>query len=214
MNEFMAIASQFPTAIFSVALIVVGLFWLLAIVGLVDIDFFDLEIEIDAETDASGLGPLAGLLLKFGLHGVPVTVVISVLVLLSWLFCYFGSAYLLALLPGALLKYLGGAVLIAACLVVAFPITAMSLRPMKDVFRGETAMLNREIVGKQCEVRSLEVTDSFGQGLVDDGGAGLLIDIRCSTANELTKGDLVAVTAYDQTTNTYSVMPEKEFMNL
>ncbi len=214
MNEFTAIVTTFPTVVFSLALIVVVLFWGLAIIGVVDIDVFDLDIEIDAETDASGVGPLAGLLLRFGLGGVPVTIVVSVLVLLAWLICYFASAYLLSWLPGGWLYTLAGAVVLAACVAIAFPITAMSLRPMKDLFRGETATLNTELVGRQCEVRSLEVTDSFGQGNVADGGAGLLINIRAAVPNNLGKGDLVAITAYDATTRTYTVMPEKEFMNL
>ncbi len=214
MNEFVSIVTSFPTNVFSLALIVVSLFWILAIIGLVDIDLFDWDIDIDAETDASGVGPLAGLLLRFGLGGVPVTVILSGLIVISWLFCYFGSAYVLSLFPGTLLKYVGGMVLIAGCLVIAFPITAMSLRPMKDLFRGETAMLNQEIAGRQCQVRSLEVTDEFGKAVVKDDGAGLLIDIRATVPNDLTKGDIAAITAYDSITRTYTVIPEQEFMNL
>jgi len=214
MNEFILNITSFPTVFFSLLLVVVCLFWLLAIVGLVDLEVMDFEIDIDAETDASGIGPLAGLLLKYGLNGVPITVVISLLVLLSWLFCYFGSAYLVSILPGGFLKSVAGIILIGACLIVSFPITAMSLRPMKDMFRGETAVLNQELVGRQCSVRSLEVTDSFGQGMVEDGGAGLIIDIRCEEPNTIKKGDLVAITGHDKTSQTYRVIPETEFMNL
>ena len=43
MNEFVAIVTSFPTVVFSLALIVVVLFWALAILGVVDIDVLDLD---------------------------------------------------------------------------------------------------------------------------------------------------------------------------
>ncbi len=213
MEEFISIATSFPTGVFSFLMLLMGGFWILSIIGVLDLDGH-LHVEISHDTDASGIGELSGFLMRWGLAGVPVTVVFSVLIGLCWLACYFGSAYLLPLLPGTLLKFLGGVALIAACVVVCFPITAMSLKPTAHLFVGESAMTNDEVVGMTCEVRSGEVTDSFGQGLVDDGGAGLLIDIRADVPNDLSRGDRAAVISYDATNRTYKVMSEKEFMQL
>lgn len=214
MTEFIAIATSFPTMIFSAGLLAVVVFWLLAIIGLVDIEIGSIDIDIDADVDASGFGVIAGFLNRWGLAGIPITVVVSMLLLLSWMFCYFGSAYLLPLLPGSILKFLGGMALIGACLMVALPITAASLKPMAPMFKGAQATTRKELIGKRCEVRSGEVTDTFGQGLIDDGGAGLLMDIRAEVPNQIKRGDAVAIVAYDETAGTYKVMPEDDFMRL
>ena len=213
MDDFLAIITSFPTIVFTFAMVFMGAFWVLSIIGVVDLDA-QLDLDISHETDASGVGELSGFLMRWGLGGIPITVVLSVLIGLSWLFCYFGSAYLLPFLPGAVLQALGGLVLIAICLIVSFPITAMSLKPTTHLFVGESAITNEEIVGMVCEVRSGEVNEDFGQGLVNDQGAGLLIDIRAKTPNDIKRGDKVALISYDAGHSTYQVMPEEEFMKL
>ena len=214
MNEFVAIVTSFPTLIFSLALVVATIFWLLALIGVVDIDMIDLDVDIDAETDASGVGVIGGLLLKFGLQGIPITLVLSALILVSWLFSYFGTAYLLNLLPGVLLKTIGGITLIVGCLAAALPIVGMSLRPMRPLFTGETAVRKDSLVGKSCTVRSLEVNEDFGQGYFQETGANMILDIRAASPNALKNGDRVALISYDATSGSYQVMLEAEFMKL
>lgn len=214
MDEFVAVITAFPTVVFSIALVVASVFWLLALVGLVDIDMIDLNFDIDAESDASGVGAIGGLLLRFGLQGIPLTLVISAVILVSWLFCYFGTAYLLNFLPGSLLKALGGFALIFGCLAVSLPIVGMSLRPMRSIFTGETAARKDSMVGKSCTVRSLEVSETFGQGLLQETGSNMILDIRAESPNELKTGDRVALVSYDSNAGTYKVMPEDKFMQL
>jgi hypothetical protein len=55
MQEFLQIALSFPTAIFSGLLIVVIAYWLFVIIGMVDIDLFDLDVDLDIEGDISGV---------------------------------------------------------------------------------------------------------------------------------------------------------------
>lgn len=214
MEEFVAIITSYPTVIFSVGLVIVAKFWLLSLLGVVDIDFLNLDIDIDAETDAGEFGILNGFLTYFGLNGIPVTIVLSVLVLFAWLLSYFASAYLLAPLPFNWLRYLAGTGLIIGCLVVAAPLVSMSLKPTRHLFAGATAVSNAAFVGGKGVVSTLEVTESFGRAEVDDGGAGLLIDVRAPTPNNLTKGSVVALLSYDDINNAYEVMSDEEFMQL
>ena len=214
MNEFVITISSFPTVIFSLLLIVVVCFWLLAILGVVDLDIASLDLEIDAETDASGVGLLGGLLLKFGLHGIPVSVIASALILLAWLIAYFGSVYLIAWIPGTLLKAIAGTALLIASLILALPIVGASLRPIRPLFNGETAAKRDSVVGQSCVVRSLEVNEEFGQAETTNPGASLILTVRAKTPNTIKQGDIVAITAYDEATATYQVMPEEEFQRL
>jgi len=214
MEEFVSIVTGFPTVIFSVGLVVVAKFWLLSLLGVVDIDVLNLDIDIDADTDAGEFGILNGFLTYFGLNGIPVTIVLSALILVAWFLSYFASAYILAPLPFDWLRYAAGVALMVGCFLVATPIVSMSLKPTKHLFAGATATSNSAFVGAKGVVSTLEVTETFGRAEVDDGGAGLIVDVRAETPNSLTKGTQIALLSYDEANNTYSVMSDEEFMNL
>jgi len=214
MEEFVMIITGFPTVIFSVGLVIVAKFWLLSLLGVVDIDVLNLDVEIDAETDAGEFGILNGFLTYFGLNGIPVTIVLSVLVLFAWLLSYFASAYILAPLPFDWLRYVAGAGLLIGCLMLAAPLASLSLKPTRHLYAGATAVSNSSFVGGKGVVSTLEVTESFGRAEVDDGGAGLLIDVRAATPNKLSKGSVIALLSYDEVNNAYEVMSDEEFMQL
>ena len=76
-------ATAFPTAIYTVLLGVVLVYWLLAIIGMVDFESsgIDLDIETHADAAVDDLGTLASYVVAFGLHGVPFSIVVSLLVL-------------------------------------------------------------------------------------------------------------------------------------
>lgn len=93
MDPFYQNIASFPTLFFTLLLAVTTVYWLVAVLGVVDLDILDLDIpegDVDINNDASsGANAIAGLLLKLGLNGVPLTVVISFLALFGWLICYF-----------------------------------------------------------------------------------------------------------------------------
>ncbi|MGD8592768.1 MAG: ubiquinone biosynthesis protein [Gammaproteobacteria bacterium] len=207
MADFLNIVSSFPTVVFTVLLGVIFLYWLLAILGAVDIDMLDLDVDVDA--DASGVGGLTGLLSTLGLSGPPVTVILSVLVVLSWLFSYFASAYLLVLVPWDMFREFIGAGLLVGCFVVAIPVTAQVIKPLKGLFIVHSAKSKSHFIGATCKITTLEVTDKFGQGLIDDGEAGIIVSVRANTPNSLKKGGKAKVVSYDKEKGTYEVVPEE-----
>ena len=91
MEAFFANIFSYPTVFFTVILLVLAVYWLFAILGMVDIDVLDLDMDVDADVDVDleGMTGLAGLLVTLGLTGVPVTVVMTLLALLAWLLSYF-----------------------------------------------------------------------------------------------------------------------------
>ena len=58
-----------------------------------------------------------------------------------------------------------------------------------------------------CRITTLEVTDSYGQAEVADGGAGLLIQVRSSNAAELGQGTEALIFDYDAEMEVFSVKP-------
>ncbi|MDQ6962418.1 MAG: hypothetical protein Q9M28_07830 [Mariprofundaceae bacterium] len=95
MDVFLINISSFPTAIYTTLLVVVLGYWLLALSGTFDLNTFDVDIDMDIDVDGgvSNLGGIAGLLTTLGLTGVPITIVISLLILNAWITCYFLSLF-------------------------------------------------------------------------------------------------------------------------
>jgi hypothetical protein len=211
-TEFISVVAGFPTVVFSVLLAVIFLYWLLAIAGAVDIDVldFDVDMDTDFDADAPGIGGLTGLLSTLGLSGPPVTVILSLLIVLSWLLSYFSSAHLLSLFSTGTLHYIVGAVLSVLCLAVSIPITALIIKPLKGMFVVHGAKSKSHYTGSLCKITTLEVTDKFGQAEIDDGEAGIIISVRNRYPNDLKKGDKAVVISYDQNKGVYEVEPVPE----
>ncbi len=112
MDAFYQNIASFPTAIFTFILAICVLYWLFAVLGVVDIDLLDLDIEGDMDLGNETVTPnaLAGVMLKFGLNGVPVTIMVSFLSLFGWLISYYSVHYLSAWIPAGLIFYLVGVV--------------------------------------------------------------------------------------------------------
>lgn len=215
MTEFVSVVTGFPTVVFTVLLGVIFLYWILAILGAVDIDVLDFDVDMDGDVDAdaSGVSGLTGLLSTLGLTGPPVTVILSLLVILSWLFSYFSSAHVLALFPAGIFHYATGVGLSLLSFAVAIPITAIVIKPLKGMFVVHGAKSKSHYIGSLCKITTLEVTDTFGQAEIDDGEAGIIISVRNRNPNALKKGDKGVVISYDQNKGTYEVEPEAEHIS-
>ncbi len=96
MEAFLINTFSYPTVLFTVVLIVMVVYWLFAIVGLVDIDVLDLDLDLESDADLESLTGLAGLMVTLGLTGVPITIVLTVLALFAWLITYFGVHFLIS----------------------------------------------------------------------------------------------------------------------
>lgn len=228
MSEFFNIALSFPTVIFSGMLILVMMYWLMAIVGAVDIELFDFDfefdevdfdIDIDADVDAdfdadidadadvdagSHGGFLHAMMAAIGLGRVPVTIIASILTLVSWFLCFAAVYYLGPILGTGVFVGLG---VVVGSVIVGLPITSIFTHPLKGLFDIHTKTGGHSLVGKLCKVTSGRVTETFGRGEVDDGGAGLLVSIRCDTAGALTRGSRALLIEYDADDEVFFVEP-------
>jgi len=213
MDPFYQNISSFPTAIFSVLLIVCLFYWAGAVLGLVDIDILNVDTDIDLNADSGHTTPdvLAGLLIKFKLVGVPVVITLSLIILFGWFICYFLAHFLLGGVENWLFRFLLGIPLFAASLVGGAWITTFAMKPLRAVFKNTTTQAHKHILGQRAVVRTSRVDENFGEATLDDGGAGLILKIRSSGDDTFTKGDRVVVFEKLKETNTYRVISEKEF---
>jgi hypothetical protein len=210
-EQYLYNITHFPTAAYTLFLGFVLVYWLLSIVGAVDIDTLDIDVDIETDVDASAISGLTGFMLTFGLTGVPISVIISVWSLYAWLISYFAVEYLLMLLPSGILHALGALAVLVGSFFVSIPLVAQTIKPLKGLFTTHTAIRKTELVGRLCTVRTMSVTDDFGQGEMHDGEAGMILDIRAPQPNSIKKNDKVIIIAYNAERATFDVVPEAEF---
>jgi hypothetical protein len=152
-NEFLSTAFAFPTILFSAALTVVVVFWVLVLLGAADHDSFDGDVE-PAGIGASGLG------------GVPVAVAASLLIAIGWFTSLTGSVLLhrsnLAGIPYAALA----CTVLAAAVLVAWVVTRRLVRTVAKLFPEERVPSRQDFVGMTCTVRTGRVDAGFGQAEV------------------------------------------------
>jgi hypothetical protein len=210
MNPFYENVSSFPTVIFTFFLGLALLYWIVAVLGMVDIEIFDFDLP---EGDAAGSSPdvLAGLMLRFGLQGVPVTVILSFIFLFGWLISYYLSHFFLGWTSGWMRLLVGLPVFIVA-LVASALITSVILKPFKSLFKNAKQQSAKDFVGRTVVVRTSRVDHEFGEANLDDGGAGMVIKVRSMSEDVFTRGDRVVLLNYVSETGVYQVVSETEFL--
>jgi len=214
MEAFFANIFHYPTVFFTVILLVLGVYWFFAILGMIDIDVLDLDMDadVDMDVDLEGLTGLAGLLVTLGLTGVPVTVVVTLLSLLAWLVSYFVVHLFFFWEPGSLMGYLIGTAIVPLAIAVSIPVTAQLIKPLKPLFKkAYTPPPEKVLLGRTCNVRSTRVDEAFGEAAADLDGASLILRIRAKADAGLKRGDAVVLIEHRPEDNTYWVVPEHEF---
>ncbi|WP_363799443.1 hypothetical protein ABU614_04555 [Lysobacter firmicutimachus] len=224
MGEFLTTVFSLPTAFYTVLLGVVIGYWLLSALGLVGGEMIDGWIGGDGHGHGGhGLGDhtladgahhhqqgLFDPLMRLGLGGIPVTVVLSVLIGVSWALTYLADVYLLRHLPGVALQIAGGAAAIVIAFAVAIPVSALALRPLRRLLRKMQPGPPRPILGQVAVVRS-PVNAVTGTASMEDGGAGLILQIRDDDPVRFQRGDRVVLIEYLEDRNAYRVVSEDEF---
>ena len=217
MNPFYQNISSFPTLIYTILLVVCMFYWAGAVLGFVDLDILDFDLDTsgaDVGADSPHATPdvLAGLLLRFGLVGVPVTVSISILVLFGWLLCYYAVHYLLPFGPGGILRYLTGIPVFLGTLYVSAHITGFLIRPLRPLFDKATQETVKQVLGQTAIVRTSRVDNDFGEATLEDGGAGLILKVRTTGEDRFARGDKVVIYEKLNEQNIYRVISEQEFL--
>ena len=250
MSTLLAVAVSFPSAVYTVLLAVVLVYWGFVVLGAAHIDLLGggegggadglgidqggigvdhggigvdhggADVSVDhggapdggdgADGDA-GEGGLAGLLSALHLRRVPLTVVVSLVVIFSWLCSVLAMEAILAYAPG--IASIGASVVVLALsLLVSLPVTSIVARPLGPLFTPRSARGNDDLVGKVCVVRTGSVDAQFGEATLEDGGAGLVVRVRVQGEAELRRGDKALIVAWDREKETFTVSAMKDVL--
>ena len=100
MLELLYVAFTPVNLFFTVLLLLVLVYWIMVILGALDVDFLDIDFDSDVDADADvdmdfqGGGFLRGILEFFYIGEVPVMVLVSVFSLSVWTISVLGNYYL------------------------------------------------------------------------------------------------------------------------
>lgn len=219
-----AAALVYPTVLWTVALGFVILYWLLVAGGALDVDglhgagdasahaadaaFHAAHAAADgahAAVDAAAgdghhvISDAAGLMGKLGLRQVPLTVLGTALVLLNFWGCHF------AIRVTGPLSLLRGSLLMIVVFALSLPIAGLLCRPLRPLFKVHEAPTRAQVIGKMGVISTGRVDARFGQAKVDDGGAGLIVEVRAATGNALERGERVVLVAWNAEAQAYEV---------
>ncbi|NBM54782.1 DUF1449 family protein [Proteus sp. G2669] len=207
MNLFFQNSLAFPSIIFSALLIIISFYWLCAAFGLLDIDLFNIDSELDV--DATGF---AGWLTKLGLAGIPVTIIVTFFTLIAWFISYFTNYWIISAIETNFIHYLAGFVALIIISFISLNLTAVCLKPIRKKLMSRNKPKSvHQLIGKLAIVRSANVAENKGEAVLEDGGAGLILQVRAPEQENIKRGDNVIIISYDASTHSYQVVTEDEF---
>lgn len=159
--------------------------------------------EVAQAVHGSGL---ATLLNAMKLRSAPMTVVLSIFVFNAWLLTNLGRHYLIDGMGLGPVWLFGSGIAIGG-VVGALPLTSLFVRPLGKILAVETPISRKDLIGKVVRIDTSRVDTRFGQALAEDGGAGLIVQVRCDGENGLTRGSQALVVSYDAEREAYEVTP-------
>lgn len=202
MDDFIDAALAFPAAPFGFLLIVVVLYWLLVLLGTMEIDLFGGDVDADVD-GGDGDGFLDGI----GLGGVPVTVTASVLIVLAWFVSLVGTLVIGTLDLGGLSVVLGIGVVLVALFVGLLGARAVAV-PLRKLYVTGVEPSRNDFVGRECVIRTGEVTADFGQAEVTAlDGSSAVVQVRQTGEHELSSGGRALIFDYDADGEFFWVAP-------
>ena len=216
MDPFYKIIGSFPTAVFTLLIFISVIYWFIAMLGLIDLDFLHIDVPDgdlsghghDGDTDA---GPIGGILFKLKLTGVPIPISFTLLSVIGWIISYYSVYFLFDFIPTKVLQLVAGCVVLAVSFYVAALITSVFIRPLKKFFDIAEQQVQKKILGQTAIVRTSRVDKEFGEATLDDGGAGLIVKVRSYKEEVFQRGDRIVLIELLEDKNIYKVISEKEF---
>ena len=217
MNDFLLTIVSFPTVIFTIVLGVAILYWICAAFGLLEVEILDVDLpnldgQLHAHAEHSFAETFAGILLRLGLNGVPVTIIITFIAIVGWFISYYLSYFEWLMFGYGWLRFLIGIPVFIFSLYLAVLVTAQLIKPLRKLFAKTEQFVEKKILGQTAIVRSSTVDSSFGEANFDDGGAGLIVKVRAIGDQQFARGDRVVLLEYRAQQHVYNVISEAEFL--
>ncbi|MCK5000400.1 MAG: DUF1449 family protein [Anaerohalosphaera sp.] len=216
MQEILHEALMPVNAVFTIMLLLVLLYWIMVILGALDVSFLDMDldadfdadvdvdVDVDVDMDMQGGGILRALLVFFYVGEVPVMIIVSLLALTMWVVSMTGNHYFNP--AGSMLL---GLPIFAATLFVSACVCKVTIMPMRKMFSmfEKDSNAPRKVLGRICTVVTTELTDNLGQAEVSTKGAPILLNVMAQQGCVFHKGDEAVVIEKNNEKGVYIIAP-------
>lgn len=196
----------------------VAVFWLLSLLGTVDLDAFDFDFESDVDADGEGAGESAGegffayFMRLVNAQDVPVTLIFSLLILFMWSISILSNYYLNPADSG----WLAMGFLLANFVVSVLLVKAVTqpLRPMMRAIKNDQEH-QEPLIGLAGIVKSGTIDQTFGQVEIPrtNGAPALLNAILPESHQALTRGAQILVIGYDEALQKHLVQASPDLLS-
>ncbi|MFT2010864.1 hypothetical protein ACMA1I_19475 [Pontibacter sp. 13R65] len=204
MSELFEAAFSSVNIIPTAMLVFVMLYWIAVILGVVGLDYFDLELEFNTASEAvTSVSWLNSALAFFNLGRIPLMLFLTFLVLPVWTISILANHYLdnssvfLAL------------VLLVPAFIIGLFVAKILTTPFISLFdtmeKDHTSASN--IIGKLCTVIVAADGHELGQATIKSADGLLLLNIKTSAGQSVRKGDRAIVLEYDKPHKFYLIEP-------
>ncbi|HNG95220.1 MAG TPA: DUF1449 family protein, partial [Acidobacteriota bacterium] len=168
------------------------------------------DVDVDAGDidgpDGDGHEFLSDLLNFLGIGTIPLTISLSVFLLLAWTVSLLAQPIPHIITRWGIPGWVSGTGIGLAALVIAGLVGGAVLRPFRKFFKAHLAQENTSLIGKLCTVTTLRVDAKFGQAEVDASG-GVLIQVRCTEENQLSRGSRALIIDYCVKDEVFHISP-------
>ncbi|QDT96010.1 hypothetical protein [Gimesia aquarii] len=191
MSELIQASMNWPTLPATVLLGLCLLYWLSVILGFMDFDFLDFDLDVEIGTEGASV-------LDFGFIGIRFLNIGEVPVML-WLSIFSLSMWMLSINFDSDVKiqdFMDYLPLALRNIGISLVVTKLITQPLRGYFKFTPPNEVETLLGKTCHVTSSTVSEQFGQGEMEAEGAPLKLHIR-SEDKTIHKGDLVRLTDYN-----------------
>jgi len=203
-EQFIESCFSWPSWPASVLLLCVCVYWVLMIVGAVDLDFLDIDVDLDLDIDVDvdpSILEFGFIPLKFlNIGSVPTMVWGSIFALVGWMVSRLWNSPL----PHPSFEWTSDSLAIVRDFGVAAMLTKIITQPMRGRFDPVEPNKAEDLVGQTCIVTTSEVTETFGEADFATEGAPLRLSVR-NGKGDISNGDTVLITYFRSETNEYLV---------
>lgn len=211
MNRFIETALSFPVVIFSLLLAISMVYWLLVCCGILGDGSVDIDMQGVSACDHATARSGKGLLARAGLSGVPVSIILTLISVSGWWVSYFSHQLLIDPLALGFFYYPLGFATGLFALAVALVFTRLVIGFFKPLVRRIKGPEPAPICGQVAIVTSQTVSFKSGRALMNDGGAGLLLQVRTFSPPVIKRNDRVVLLQYLADEHAYLVVSESQF---
>ncbi|MHB8129943.1 MAG: hypothetical protein ACYDEX_13175 [Mobilitalea sp.] len=184
----------------TVLLILIVLYWLIVIIGVLDLDFLDVDLDLEVGDPA---GPFYAILAFLKVGELPFMFVFSILILNFWIIAML--MYYLPIAPGGFIN----TVLLLPALILSTVITKFEFYPFRNILKKNSMEENteNELLRQLCTLKCDVNVSVLGQAEIERDGASVVINVKPEFEEEsFHKDEVACVFRKDMDKNIYYIV--------